>query len=93
MTHRHFARGTTVFTCQICQRRTRITTGYDTRFCGECYELLGIQNGLWDNGEAYFIEWGGIAERDNLLKKITKLGGNIEKVKAQMTDLFAVEAA
>jgi hypothetical protein len=90
MAHRHFARGTSTFQCTICERTTRMTTQDDDRFCGECYELLSIQNGLWDDGAEEFRNWNGPKVRDQYLAKITKRGGNTEKVKKEMPDLFAV---
>jgi hypothetical protein len=83
--------GKTVFNCTICGRSTRMTTQNDDRFCGECDELLMIQNSLWDNGVEYFIKDGFLPERDKLLKKIIARKGDPEAVKKEMRDLFAVE--
>jgi len=61
-----FQRGTGVFTCGCCGRKTRETqdtSGSD--MCGICYELSGIQNSLRDDGaEAWMI-----THRDRLIKK------------------------
>ena len=81
------SRGST-FTCEICKRRTRLTTQCNDSFCGECEELLGTQNSLWDDGAEYFVKSGLTAHRDALLAKVRKLGGNATAVVAYMPDLF-----
>jgi hypothetical protein len=83
--------GNTVFKCQCCGRSTRMTTQDDDRFCGECYDLFGIQNTLWDETREYFIANGFLAARDGLLKKIVSRKGDAAKVRKMMPDLFAVE--
>jgi hypothetical protein len=84
--------GKTVFNCQCCGRSTRMTTQDDDRYCGECYDLFGIQNTLWDDGVENFVKDGLVKARDQLLKKIVTRKGDPEAVKRQMRDLFAVEA-
>ena len=85
--------GPTVFNCQCCGRSTRMTTQDDDRYCGECFELFGIQNSLWDEGVEYFSspDHGFLKARNDLLKKITARKGDPEAVKKMMPDLFAVE--
>ena len=84
MASRHFARGSSTFPCECCQRRTRITTQDDTRFCGECYDLLGIQNSMWDDGVQDWMT----APIIQLTAKIAKLGGDLLKVRAFIPQLF-----
>jgi hypothetical protein len=84
--------GKTVFGCECCGRQTRMSTQDDDRYCAECYELLGIQNGLWDDGVDLFKSWGGIKTRDDLVTKIEKRKGDTARVRAYMPDLFAVTA-
>lgn len=84
MTARTFTRGSSTFTCECCTRRTRLTTQDDTRWCGECYELLGLSNSLSDNGEE---DWMA-SFRDGQLAKIAKLGGDIDKVHAFIPTIF-----
>ncbi len=82
--------GATVFNCECCERKTRITTQDDDRYCAECYDLLGIQNSLWDEGKDYFVQNGLRDARDNLVSKLSRTKADIDKVKAYMKDLFAV---
>lgn len=91
MAYSKFQSGSGVFTCDICNRRTRMTTQDDDRFCGECYDLLGIQNTLWDDGEESFVNDGFLVVRDGLLEVIKRRGGDIAAVKNDMKDLFAVQ--
>ncbi len=45
-----FQRGTAVYTCNTCERKTR-ETGYSESFCGlcvDCYALAGIDNSITD---------------------------------------------
>jgi hypothetical protein len=87
-----FQRGQTpTFICQCCKRRTRDTEG-DDRFCGPCYELLGMQNSLWDDGKDAFVTDGFVPVRDKLLAKLVKLGATEGAVRAYMPDLFEVQA-
>ena len=84
--------GKSVFNCTCCGRSTRMTTQDDDSFCGECYELFGMQNTLWDFGVEDFKESGMLKHRDEQFKKLVSRKGDGEKVKKQMPDLFAVEA-
>jgi hypothetical protein len=61
-----------------------MTTQDDSRFCGICYELAGVENSFNDDGIAEWV----IKARDMLLRKIVKRGGNVEKVKASFKALF-----
>lgn len=88
----HFG-GRVTFQCDCCKRNTRMTTQSDDRYCGECEELLGIQNALWDDGAEVFIADGAVPYRDKLLAKIVKLKGSESAVRAYMPDLFAVSAS
>lgn len=83
-----------VFTCGCCGRRTRFTTQWQTEaeFCGECEELMGVQNTMWDDGVETFVAEGGTKHRDALLAKIKTRGGDTDAVKAQMPQLFAAGA-
>lgn len=51
--HSHFQRGSAVFTCACCDRRTRVTNQGNDRICSECYDLAGETNSLSDTGELY----------------------------------------
>lgn len=77
-----------VFNCDICGCRTRMTTQNDDRFCGQCYNLLSMQNSLWDDGAENFVRDGFIAQRDRLAAEIAKLSGSATAVVAYMPDLF-----
>lgn len=46
-----FAKGSGVYTCRSCDRKTRATgrgDNEDIRLCVECYELAGIENAFLD---------------------------------------------
>ena len=51
MAIRNFQRGSSTYTCRVCNRRTR-NTGDEgsTGLCFECFELAGIENEISDNG-------------------------------------------
>ena len=91
MNRSSFGRGKSTFICEVCGHRTRETGQDDDCYCGPCYELLSLQNTLWDDGVEGFKTWG-VKVRDDIVAKITKRGGVVAKVKAYMTDLFAVSA-
>lgn len=89
MAHRHFKSGTGVFACTLCSRKTRMTTqSIEGEYCGECEELLSVQNTLWDDGPQPWMA----KLRDKLLAKISKLGGNADAVRTQIGDLLKVNA-
>ncbi len=51
-----FVKGSAIYTCRICERRTRQTGRGDNELvglCGECYDLAGEENHLSDNGKLY----------------------------------------
>ena len=74
-----FGRGSGVYVCACCKRRTRQTGGYnDTlQLCEECYEIAGQENALSDNG----TEWEGAdnakAEIERLKTQCRVKGGQI----------------
>ena len=80
-------RGT--FKCVSCDRRTRDTGQGVDHLCYECYELAGLDNQVNDDGRGPdTLTESERSERDQLLAKIIKLGGNAEKVKKQDNYLF-----
>lgn len=51
-----FTKGSAVYTCGCCDRRTRQTGRGDNEhvgLCAECYDLAGEENTLSDTGEFY----------------------------------------
>lgn len=48
-----FQRGSGVFTCVCCTRKTRATGGdnHDLQLCEECYEMAGIENAILDGND------------------------------------------
>lgn len=51
-----FARGSAVYRCRCCNRKTRQTGRGDNdmvELCAECYDLAGEENSLSDTGEFY----------------------------------------
>lgn len=83
----HFSRGSAVFTCDCCGRRTRHTgvqsVGSET--CPQCYDLAGYQNSVWDGDPIADIA----PERDRLLAAAVKAGGDEAKIRKEFRDLFA----
>ena len=91
--HKHFRRGTGVFTCACCGRKTRTTYQPDyTDFCFECWELAGHENMLSDNGEEEYIAHGYLKERDELLADAVKRGGNEQAIRDEYSDIFAIKS-
>lgn len=81
---RHFGHGRGVYTCTQCGRRTRETTVQGSDHCEHCYELGGLQNAVWDG--CFAAE--DTRERDQLLAAIIAKGGDGERVKRALPDLF-----
>lgn len=86
MAQNRFRPGRSVFRCAICGRSCREAgQSTDSECCAECYELAGIQNGLWDGvygpGEMR-------AERDRYFKRCVARGGDADRIKAQFGDLW-----
>ncbi len=70
-----FARGSGVYECCCCGRRTRATGRGDNdviEYCAECYDLSGELNALSDNGEFYT----GPREVLRLIAVVADKGGN-----------------
>jgi hypothetical protein len=53
-----FARGTGVYACNVCTRKTRATGGdnHTVGLCEECYEMAGLENALSDNHSTWSPE-------------------------------------
>jgi len=87
----HFQRGSAVFTCECCGRRTR-KTGVQycsSRTCPQCFELAGMENIILDScGTA--AELAG--ERDRLIKAALKGGGDEARIRRSFSELFAAIA-
>ena len=72
-----FQRGSGVYSCGNCTRKTRSTGNGDNehlRLCAECYELGGIENEISDCGSTPERE----AECDALRRAIVAKGGKLE---------------
>jgi hypothetical protein len=84
-----FQRGSGVFTCTCCGGRTRDTgvQSIGSELCADCYELAGMDNACNDNRTTPEQE-GYTKEIEQRLAKITKRGGNVERVKAMNDYLF-----
>lgn len=54
LSRRHFKKGSGVFACHHCRRRTRDTTGDngDVRLCEDCYDGCMYDNGANDSSDA-----------------------------------------
>lgn len=82
-----FAKGSGVYECSCCGRRTRSTGRGDNEnagSCVECYDLAGEENSLSDNGEFYSSPAAVLA----LIEAVADKGGDASewddlKAKAQ----------
>jgi hypothetical protein len=83
-----FRAGEGVYVCECCGRKTRDTIGSDGRFCGQCEELLMLQNSHWDGMYNVNNDPPMDALRDEWIATIAKRGGNVEDVKRQCRDIF-----
>jgi len=79
-----FQRGTGVYSCHVCGRKTRSTgDNGQSELCPQCYELAGYENSLSDNGIAQCREWGEGPAVLALVNELERKGGDIK----QWTDL------
>lgn len=70
-----FARGSGVYACRCCKRKTRQTGRGDNdlvELCVECYELAGEENALSDTGSFY----GSPEEVINMVDSVKTKGGD-----------------
>lgn len=53
-TANRFAKGSGVYTCRCCERRTRDTggDGSSVGLCDQCYELSGYENAIEDGNDS-----------------------------------------
>lgn len=67
----HFAKGSGVYKCLICQHNTRDTGGDNTqaRLCTFCWDLSGEENSVSDNGRFYESKANVKATADALEKR------------------------
>jgi hypothetical protein len=81
----HFRQGGRgVYTCSICQRRTRETTLHGHDICADCFELAGLENAKQDG---CFTD-ADKPERDRILTSIVKKGGNLTLVVEEFSLIF-----
>jgi hypothetical protein len=71
-----FQRGSAVFTCNVCERKTRYTgvQSFGNQICPPCYELAGIENEISDGH--CLIE----TRREEILRLVADVaakGGNV----------------
>ena len=88
-----FQRGSGVFTCQCCQRKTRATNRdhAQTGNCEICFELAGIENAFSDYGVEESYNDYAVEARAHLAK-LAKLGGDMA-IWADLVALLDGEAA
>ncbi len=78
--HNHFQRGSGVFTCSLCSRRTRGNEeSASLELCGECYELCGWDNQHNDDGTKPNAE--ELTYLNTKVATIEKRGGDVTKVR------------
>jgi hypothetical protein len=82
---RHFQRGSGCFTCDVCGRKTRMTTqAICSKLCGDCYELAGIYNVFQDGGDVTEYASAIRAHTAN----ITAHGGTLDEAAAKLLELI-----
>lgn len=85
-----FGRGTGVFTCDICTRRTRETGDGVDHLCHECFEISGLDNQVNDNdtGPGTPEHASVLKECEALLAEAVAKGSNGAKIKAAADFVF-----
>ena len=86
--YNRFARGSGVYKCEDCGRRTRktpATAGHDGMLCEDCYELAGIYNVHQDGGDLTPYH-GEVLSR---CKRIEERGGTVRGENAELRDIAA----
>lgn len=70
-----FYRGSSVFACDVCGRKTRDTGAQSLgqKICPQCYELAGIENEISDG---HCTHADRIAEIEALVAEVGAKGGN-----------------
>lgn len=79
--HSHFRRGSAVYTCVSCTRRTRHTgvQSLGSELCPECHELAGIYNAYQDGQDVVALYADAIREYTSaILEKGGKLDGDAQ---------------
>ena len=90
----HFQRGSGVFVCRVCGRRTRAVNvdHAQTGNCADCYELAGIDNTISDNGVAQAAAWGYLATARQHLANLRAAGANLAEWASLEATITAFEA-
>jgi hypothetical protein len=71
--HSKFERGKGVFSCEVCERKTRGGTGSNVRMCSQCYDVSGMENECQDE----LVTWADARQRAlPLLRDCERKGGN-----------------
>lgn len=87
-TRNHFQRGAGVFTCKLCDRRTRgIPDSVSLELCGQCYDLCGEDNQHNDDGTTPLPE--ELTGYNKQLTIIGERGGDTAKVRDFCSYLWA----
>ena len=86
MARKHFTPGSAVFTCTICERRTRLVgQPIGSRLCPQCDELAMQENSILDRCQT-------VAEvapyRDELVAEIVAKGGKLGNVRKDFATLW-----
>lgn len=86
MVKRYFQRGSNVFTCSICTRRTRETTQPNgSSLCSHCDDLAMTENSVLDGVQTVeeIAQW-----RDQIVKQIIAKGGDSNRVRKDFGTLW-----
>jgi hypothetical protein len=75
-----------VFTCCVCDRRTRLSGQGNDELCLECWELAGLENHILDGGKISDIA----TDRNRLYAKAAKQGSDAAKIRAAFPRLWEI---
>lgn len=82
-----FRRGSLVFACNVCGRKTRETgvQSVGNKICPQCYELAGLENEISDHYTTFAEVEGSIR---SLVAEVEAKGGNV----AEWNETFNLKA-
>lgn len=86
MVKKYFQRGSGVFACDVCTRRTRETTQPSgSRLCPHCDELAMTENSVLDGCQTVeeIAPW-----RDRMVEEIVARGGDRNRVRKDFSTLW-----
>jgi hypothetical protein len=85
-----FERGKGVFSCEVCARKTRGSTGSNVHMCSECYDVSGMENECQDG----CATWADAKRRAlPLLTDCVRKGGDEDRLRSAFAWAYAAPTA